>query len=103
MGQGTLIAYRLRLHGLPVSWLTEIRDWEPGSRFRDVQLKGPYSLWDHTHTFTDDGEGGTVMGDRVVYRIPLGPLGRLAHRLFVARDLKRIFDFRADEIRRRLG
>ncbi len=103
MGAGTLIAYRLRLHAIPVRWLTEIRSWEPGVRFRDVQLKGPYSLWDHTHTFAGDGPGGTLMRDRVVYRIPFGPLGRAAHRLFVRRDLERIFDFRAEEIRRRLG
>lgn len=101
MGPGTLIEYRLRLHGIPVRWLTEIRDWEPGVRFRDVQLRGPYSLWDHTHTFSDDGEGGTVMRDHVLYKIPLGPLGEVAHRLFVRRDVERIFDHRHEEIARR--
>ena len=100
MGPGTLIAYRLRLHGIPVRWLTEIRAWEPGVRFRDVQVKGPYSLWDHSHSFAPDGAGGTVMADRVAYSLPLGPLGALAHRGFVRRDLERIFDHRADEVTR---
>lgn len=100
MGPGTLIDYRLRLHGVPVRWRTEIRDWEPGVRFRDVQLRGPYAVWDHTHTFEPDGSGGTLMHDWVLYRAPLGPLGRLAQRLFVRRDAERIFDYRAAEIER---
>lgn len=103
MGQGTLIAYRLRLHGIPVRWLTEIREWDPGVRFRDHQIKGPYKLWDHTHTFEPDGQGGTIMRDRVLYDIPLGPLGLLAHKLFVRRDVERIFDYRYEEIERRLS
>ncbi len=101
MGPGTLISYRLRLHGIPVRWKTEIREWEPGARFRDVQLSGPYALWDHAHNFESDGQGGTLMRDRVLYRIPLGPLGEMAHRLFVRRDVERIFDHRHAEIARR--
>ena len=103
MGRGTLIRYRLRLHGATVSWLTEIREWEPGRRFRDVQVSGPYALWDHTHTFEPDEDGGTIIGDRVVYEIPLGPLGKIAKTLFVRRDVERIFDFRAEEISRLMG
>ena len=95
MRPGARIEYRLRLHGVPVSWLTEIEEWEPGVRFVDRQIRGPYTLWHHTHTFTDDGSGGTLMEDTVRYALPLGPLGELAHRLFVARDLRRIFDYRA--------
>ena len=43
------------------------------------------------------------MRDTVRYALPLGPLGDIAHRLFVARDLARIFDFRAAVVRRRLS
>ncbi len=96
MGAGTLLDYRLRLHGVPVRWQTLIRSWEPPLRFVDVQVKGPYSLWEHTHEFEPDGAGATVIHDRVRYAIPLGLLGGLAHRLFVRRDLERIFDFRRD-------
>jgi ligand-binding SRPBCC domain-containing protein len=94
MGPGTLIEYRLRLHRIPIRWLTRIEAWEHGRRFVDVQLRGPYRLWHHTHLFEPDGEGGTVVRDLVRYALPLGPIGRLAHRLFVARDLRLIFDHR---------
>ena len=94
MRPGALIEYRLTLHRLPIRWLTRIEVWEPGRRFVDVQVRGPYRLWHHTHTFEADGRGGTVVRDVVRYALPLGPLGRLAHRLFVARDLRRIFDHR---------
>ena len=99
MRQGALIEYRLRLHGLPIRWLTVIADWEPGVRFVDTQVRGPYALWHHTHEFEPDGDG-TLMRDTVRYALPLGPLGVLAHRLFVARDLERIFDYRAAALSR---
>jgi ligand-binding SRPBCC domain-containing protein len=102
MGVGTLIEDRLVLHGLPISWLTRIETWEPGVRFVDAQLTGPYRLWHHTHEFAPDGAHGTLMRDTVRYALPLGPLGEVAHRLFVARDLRRIFDFRAGEVARRV-
>ena len=98
MGAGTLIQYRLRLHGIPVSWLTAIQAWDPPHRFVDVQVRGPYALWHHTHTFADRGDGTTLMRDEVRYAIGFGPLGALAHRLFVARDVAAIFDFRAGAI-----
>jgi ligand-binding SRPBCC domain-containing protein len=97
MGAGTLIEYRLKLHGVPVRWLTQIEVWEPGRRFVDRQLLGPYRLWHHTHTFAADGEG-TLMRDVVRYALPLGPLGALAHAALVRRDLEAIFDFRREAV-----
>jgi ligand-binding SRPBCC domain-containing protein len=94
MGPGTLIEYALRLHRIPVTWLTEIVVWEPGVRFVDQQLAGPYKLWHHTHEFQPDGDGMTRMRDTVRYALPLGPLGSLVHAAVVRRDLERIFDFR---------
>jgi ligand-binding SRPBCC domain-containing protein len=98
MGQGTLIRYRLRVRRVPVSWLTQITAWDPPHRFVDEQLEGPYALWHHTHTFEPVGDGDTLMRDVVRYRIGFGPLGGLAHRLVVRRDVERIFDFRAERI-----
>jgi ligand-binding SRPBCC domain-containing protein len=103
MGVGTLIEYRLRLHRVPVRWRTRIETWEPPRRFVDVQIKGPYSLWEHTHTFEEDGPGATVIEDRVRYSIPFGLLGDLANRLLVQRDLRQIFDYRRDAVARELA
>jgi ligand-binding SRPBCC domain-containing protein len=99
---GTLLDYRLRLHGVPLRWQTRIETWEPPTGFVDTQVKGPYSRWEHTHMFERDGDGATVIRDRVRYAIPLGPLGALAHRLFVRRDLERIFDYRGKAVAQRL-
>jgi ligand-binding SRPBCC domain-containing protein len=101
MGVGTLIEYRLRLHRVPVRWRTRIEVWEPPYRFVDVQIKGPYSLWEHTHTFEEEA-GATNIEDRVRYSLPLGPLGVLAERLLVRRDLRRIFDYRREAVAREL-
>ena len=93
---GALLDYRLRLHGVPIRWQTRIETWEPPHGFLDTQARGPYALWEHTHEFEPAGEAATIIHDRVRYAIPLGPLGALAHRLFVRRDLERIFDYRRD-------
>jgi len=98
MGAGALIRYRLRVRGMPVGWLTAIREWDPPQRFVDEQLRGPYAVWHHTHTFQAHPDGGTLMRDEVRYALPFGPLGELARRLFVARDVEAIFDFRAQRI-----
>jgi ligand-binding SRPBCC domain-containing protein len=102
MARGTLIEYRLRLHGVPVRWLTRIEAWEPGVRFADVQVRGPYRSWHHTHSFEPHADG-TLVRDKVRYELPLGALGRIADAAFVRRDLTRIFDFRHEEVARRLG
>jgi ligand-binding SRPBCC domain-containing protein len=103
MRAGALIEYRLRLHGLPLRWLTRIEEWEPGVRFVDLQLAGPYGLWHHTHEFAPDGEGATTMRDTVRYALPCWPLGELAHALLVRRDLARIFAYRALQVPRLLS
>jgi ligand-binding SRPBCC domain-containing protein len=92
---GTFIRYRLRLHGVPVRWDTTIQEWSPPHRFVDVQVRGPYALWHHTHDFEAVGDGATLMRDTVRYAIGFGPLGAAAHRLVVRRDLEAIFDYRA--------
>jgi ligand-binding SRPBCC domain-containing protein len=102
MKQGAKIAYRLRLRGIPLTWLTEIALWDPPFQFVDTQLKGPYKLWQHMHRFLPV-DGGTRMTDRVDYALPFGVLGELVHRLVVARDVAKIFDFRASRIRELLG
>jgi ligand-binding SRPBCC domain-containing protein len=98
MRVGTLIQYRLRLHGIPVNWLTSIQAWDPPHRFVDQQIRGPYALWHHTHTFAPVGDGATLMTDTVHYALGFGALGEMAHRLLVRRDLEAIFDFRREAI-----
>ncbi len=100
---GALIQYALRLRGVPVSWLTSIQGWDPPHEFVDTQVKGPYAFWHHTHTFVAVGDAHTLMTDTVRYGIAFGPLGELAHTLFVKRDVESIFDFRAQEIPRLLA
>src|SRR4051812_36809540 len=91
---GARIDYRIRLNGVPLRWQTLIEEFVAGERFVDVQVKGPYRRWHHTHTFRDV-PGGTELGDRVEYELPLGPIGRLLHRALVKRQLRTIFDYRA--------
>jgi len=94
MNTGTRIRYRFHLHGIPLRWESEITVWEPPSRFVDEQRTGPYRLWIHEHQFLEH-EGGTKVRDTVRYS---AAGGYLVHRLFVASDLSRIFEFRRRKI-----
>jgi ligand-binding SRPBCC domain-containing protein len=102
MGIGTLIQYALRWRGLPLSWTTRIREWGPPHGFVDVQLHGPYRLWEHTHSFQPVA-GGTLVRDVVRYALPFGIFGRLAHAVWVRADLNAIFDYRARKVSELLG
>jgi hypothetical protein len=93
MAAGTVLDYRLRWLGVPVGWRTYVREYDPPARFVDVQVRGPYDRWEHRHLFLEDG-GGTWVEDRVTYRLPLGPLGRLVHALAVRRQLAAIWAYR---------
>ena len=91
--KGTLIDYRLSMHGLPMKWQSEITVWDPPNKFADEQRVGPYKQWIHTHRFTETGDGSTLIDDEVRYRLPLEPFGDIAQ-FFVERELNYIFDHR---------
>ena len=99
MRAGLVIDYRIRLHGVPLRWQSEITVWDPPHRFVDEQRKGPYRLWIHEHTFEEVG-GVTTVKDHVTYAV-LG--GALVRALFVAPDLERIFQFRKETLQALLG
>jgi hypothetical protein len=100
--QGTLIRYSLRWRVFPIRWTTEITEWDPPHRFVDVQLKGPYKLWHHEHRFAAEGSG-TRISDEVQYALPFGPLGLIAHRLKVKKDVETIFAYRKEVVTRLFG
>ena len=91
--KGALIDYQLKLRGIPITWKTEITLWNPPHSFVDTALKSPYKQWIHLHTFEQRANGETIMKDIVRYRLPLEPLGDLAH-WYVKKELKYIFDYR---------
>ena len=101
MGQGTLIDYKIKLSGVPFGWRTRITHWDPPYAFADQQLKGPYAIWFHTHTFADEG-GRTRMDDEVLYKLPLWPLGEVAYP-FVKGKVSEIFQYRRKAIKKLLG
>ncbi|MGD9789272.1 MAG: SRPBCC family protein [Phycisphaerales bacterium] len=97
--EGVILDYRIRIRGVGVHWRTRISAFDPPHRFVDEQIKGPYSLWRHEHRFHEE-RGGTRCLDRVDYR---SPLGVILHPMFVDRDVRRIFEFRAQALRKLFG
>ena len=97
LGVGARLRYRLSLFGIPIRWRTEIVDWSPPRSFVDVQRRGPFLLWEHTHRLRPV-DGGTEIYDHVRYQLFLGPLGALVRRLLVRGWVDGIFDYRAERV-----
>ena len=103
MRAGLEIGYRIRpLFGIPVGWLTRITEFDPPRGFRDVQLRGPYRRWEHTHRF-EAVEGGTLVHDQVEYDVPGGPAGDALNRFVIRNELRWIFLYRSWAIRAALA
>lgn len=97
LGPGILIDYKLVWHGLPLDWTSRIEEWQPPFQFVDLQVKGPYRLWHHTHSF-EALAGGTLITDKVRYGVPYGLPGELFAGWLVRRDVESIFDYRTEAI-----
>ena len=98
MRRGEIIEYELKVHGVPLRWKTLIAQWQAGEWFVDVQLRGPYLLWRHRHDF-EPGADGVVVRDTIDYALPLAPLSGVALPM-VRADLRRIFDYRREQMSR---
>jgi ligand-binding SRPBCC domain-containing protein len=96
MEEGKIIDYKLKIHGIPIKWRTEITEWNPPFSFTDVQLIGPYSTWIHQHKFEEVDEG-VLMHDLVQFKSPGWFLEPIVHKLFVKNDLIKIFRYRIEE------
>jgi len=103
MHRGTRIDYTIAWLGVPIRWRTRIIDWTPKRQFIDLQIKGPYTLWHHLHTFEPAQDGGTICRDVVTYKVPFGPMGTLTHSVMIRKQLLEIFRFRRKAIRHALG
>ena len=92
--KGSEFTYQIKLGPLPLKWKSEIIHWDQGNEFVDLQTKGPYKLWWHHHKLTEQTDGTVLMEDTVLYRIPIGYVGRAVHKLIIQNILKRIFNYR---------
>ncbi len=102
IGDQTLIDYKLKIHGFPIRWQSRIQNWNPPRSFVDTQVLGPYAKWHHTHSFHPMA-GGTLIEDRVLYRVPMGVLGKVFAGGKVRRDVEMIFEYRKKIIAEKFG
>lgn len=96
---GARVVLETRIGPVWARWIAEHTRYEPGRLFQDVQIRGPFRRWEHTHRMDPDGDGGCILVDHVEYELPLGGLGALAGGWMVRRRLELMFDYRHEVIR----
>lgn len=103
MYPGMIITYKVSpLWGIKMNWMTEITHVKENEYFVDEQRFGPYALWHHQHHFKEV-VGGVLMTDLLNYAVPYGFVGRIANKLLVASQIKKIFDYREEAIAHLFG
>ena len=99
---GTVLDYRITCLGVPFAWRAFVREFDPPFRFLDAQLRGPFARWEHRHRFLTD-DNGTLMEDRLVYRLPLGLVGRAVHAVVLGRLMTAAWRHRTQRIGALIG
>ena len=99
--KGSQFVYKINIGPIPLQWKSKIIHWDPNHEFVDLQIKGPYKLWWHRHKLTKQDGDTILMEDTVLYKIPMGYLGRIAHKLVIRKILLRIFNYRKKVIEQR--
>ncbi len=90
---------------IPIQLWSEIIEYSPLEGFKDSQVKGhgPFKSWVHSHQFAAISPNVTRITDTVQYELPMGLIGKLVNRIFVARDIKNMFRYRHQMTMNKLG
>jgi len=97
VSEGAKFSYRIRWLGIGMGWRSKIVNYRPPDEFTDIQILGPYRSWQHTHRFESRGQG-TFMTDEVRYTLPFSWMGTFSHTVFIKKQLRDIFCYRAAKI-----
>ena len=94
LGPGDSVTWEARHLGVRQRLTSRITAFDRPRHFRDSMVRGAFRRFDHDHYFEPSGDGGTVMREVFDYEAPLGPLGRLAERLFLTRYMRHFLEER---------
>ena len=94
LGLGDEVTWEARHLGIRQRLTSRITEFDRPRSFRDSMVAGAFRRFDHDHIF-EASENGTRMVDRFDFDAPLGILGRLAERLFLASYMQRFLEQRA--------
>lgn len=91
---GSRVTLRVGPGPFAIRWVAEHTHFEPGRMFRDVQVSGPFAVWEHTHRVEPDGPDACWLVDSVRYELPFGRVGALLGGWFARRKIQRLFEYR---------
>lgn len=75
-------------------WTAEHRGYLAGRQFQDVQVRGPFAAFEHTHRITPQDRNSCWLIDHIEYELPGGAWGQVIGGRFVRSKLERVFRYR---------
>ena len=91
--KGTIIRFRIKLFKIPMLWESKHIKYQENKIFKDVQTKGPFNRWEHSHIFKSDGIYNSIMKDKIKFQLPFGILSRPFYG-FALKEFNRMFTYR---------
>ena len=96
---GDEVTWEARHLGIRQRLTARISRFERPVLFEDVMIRGAFASLRHVHEFLPR-DGGTTMIDTFTFTSPLGPVGAIVDRLFLAGYMRRLLVSRANELKR---
>ena len=96
---GDEVTWEARHLGIRQRLTVRISRFERPRMFEDVMVRGAFASLRHVHEFVPR-DGGTTMLDTFTFESPLGPLGAIVDRVYLAGYMRRFLISRANELRR---
>jgi ligand-binding SRPBCC domain-containing protein len=101
IGMNGEVTWEARHFGVRQRLTVRVTEFDRPRHFLDIMISGAFKSMAHDHTFTEH-RLGTLMSDRFEFKSPLGILGAIVDRLFLAPYMRR-FIVRRNEVLKQLA
>lgn len=91
---GDIVKVKFIFGVVPIIFQALHQNYIENKQFEDIQIKGPFAFFKHTHKFEKVDEKKSKIIDEIEYSLPMGVLSRLIGNSFIEEKLNRLFTYR---------
>lgn len=91
---GDTVSIQMNMGPFKATWKAKHIEYEENRQFVDLQVKGPFKYWKHTHSFRSINPLETNLKDTVRLELPFGAYGHALGYSKVRKKLNQLFTYR---------